>query len=266
MIGRSASFYNAVPPDDERHDARCAVTNGMLKAGFTLKPDNSQVHDADILVTWSPWKGSRREAICKHYRAHNRPIIVMENGWLGQVPVGGVLAETHYQLALDGWNGTGRFPIGGWERWQSWGIRLQFYRNWTVGVDGYALVIGQRGHPLDQRSAPPFWHEKVELPYDEKWIIRRPQGCSIPLAKQLSGAAEVHVWTSNVATHALIGGVPVVRHGPNGMLAELCSIPGQPLVRYDRTPHFANAAWAQWSASELSSGAPFTRLLEMARA
>ena len=50
------------------------------------------------------------------FRLHEgKPVIVMENGWLSpvsQVP--------YWQLARDGWNGTGTFPAGGPDRWRSW--------------------------------------------------------------------------------------------------------------------------------------------------
>lgn len=267
MIGRNASVFNAVPPDDERYAARAAVTAGILRAGFKVLPSSHQALDADILVTWSPWKRSRREAMALHYQRAGRPVIVMENGWLSPLHIPPLAVEPYYQLALEGWNGTGRYVVGDATRWQSWGVRLQDWQPRRLGHDGYALIIGQRGHPFDDRSAPPGWHESLKLDgVDEKWIIRRGRECGVPLAKHLSGAAEVHVWSSNVATQALIDGIPVIQHGPNLMTSELASRPGKPLVEPDRAPVFERLAWAQWEAAEIATGEPFARLMDMAAA
>ena len=178
---------------------------------------------AGALVTWSPWHGSQRQALEHRYRAEGRPVIVMENGWLSpvsQVP--------YWQVARDGWNGTGTFPDGGPARWRSWGLSELPW----VQRTGYALICGQRGHPSDARTALPGWHERLQA--GQLPVVRRPRDATRPLLADMQGAAEVHVWTSNAASVAIMLGIPVVQHGPNLMVSALASRPGAPLYRGDR--------------------------------
>lgn len=255
-------IYVAIPPVAELYPYG-HVCAGLRALGHELLA-NDKWDQGDALVTWSPWERSRRAVIAKHYASARRPVIVMENGWLTPVTVPPIGCEQYFQVALNGWNGTGRYPTSGPNRWESWGITMSGWTNRIAGRNGYALVIGQRGHPFDRRSAPPGWHETLQLPgIEEKFIIRRPRETMVPLAKHLSGAAEVHVWTSNVATHALLDGIPVVQHGPNLMTAALAAKPGEPLVRPDRTTEFRRLAWAQFTMPEIGSGEPFKRLLDM---
>lgn len=253
--------FVGIPPIAELypHSHVCA---GLRALGHEVVGFDQQLN-ADILVTWSPWKRSRREALYCHYSGQGRPVIVMENGWLSPVMVPPIGCEQYFQAALGGWNGTGSYPVGGPGRWESWGLTMSGWTNRQVGRNGYALVIGQRGHPHDARSAPPSWEYNLQLDgVEEKWIMRRPRDYTmVPLAKHLAGAAEVHVWTSNAATHALLDGVPVIQHGPNLMTSELVSRPGQALQRGDRRPVFERLAWGQWTAPEIGSGEPFARLL-----
>lgn len=210
--------------------------------------------DADALVTWSPWKQSYRQTVEAQFVADGRPVIVVENGWLSPVN-----AIPHYQIALGGWNGTGAFEPGPARRWRSWGISPLRWKS-----DGlYALIIGQRGHPCDDRTAAKGWHERVEIDYP--LVIRRGRADQTPLKHHLAKAAEVHVWTSSAATWALLYGVPVVQHGPCLMTSDLCSRPGDVRVFPERTPVFERLAWAQWAADEIETGVPMARLLEGAR-
>ena len=207
--------------------------------------------DADLLVTWSPWNGSRRAALQSSYKAVGKTVVVMENGWLSpmtQLPF--------YQVARDGWNGTGLFPPGDAERWRQWNVTKKPWRRDDTGV---VLIIGQRGHPTDRRTSPPGWEATV-LP-DHPRALRRPRECRHPLADHLAMASQVHVWSSNAASHAIVAGVPVVQHGPNLMVTNLASRPGEPLRRPERAGELQRLSGAQWSAVELESGEPFSRLL-----
>lgn len=237
----------AIPPVDENYPWRAAKA-GLERLGFTVHMGIDLL--ADALVTWSPWHGSRRQALESSYRAAGKPVIVMENGWGS--PIAGV---PYFQAALDGWNGTGRFPAGGPERRASWPAPLL---PWQNNPAGYVLVIGQRGHPCDNRTSPVGWHQTLHF---DGPIIRRPRDATRPLAADLSGAREVHVWTSNAASHAIWAGIPVVQHGPNLMVSALASRPGQPLFRGERTAELDRLAWAQWTSAEISTGEPFARLL-----
>lgn len=245
----------AVPPVDDLYPWLHA-TAGLKKLGFAVF--GGVYVEADVLVTWSPWHGSRRQALEGAYRSAGKPVIVMENGWLAPPPPPSAMEHrpTHFQIACDGWNGTGTFPAGDGSRWARWNVPLQ---PWRTRDDGYALVIGQRGHPTDDRTAVPGWHERLG-PLSRP-IVRRARDAARSLAADLTGASEVHVWTSNAASHAVVAGIPVVHHGPNLMVSALASRPGAPLFRGDRLPELERLAWAQWNAAEIATGEPFARLL-----
>ncbi|MDE2470756.1 MAG: hypothetical protein KGL35_18930, partial [Bradyrhizobium sp.] len=198
---------------------------------------------------WSPWKRSHREYLAKVFSKDGRRVIVVENGWLS--PINGT---DFFQIAEGGWNGTGRFRSGAPDRWHSWYAREMPWRTHP----GYELVIGQRGHPFDDRTARPDWHLRLDL--GDSPVVRRARDTLTPLAADLSGAAACHVWSSNAASHAVLAGVPVVQHGPNLMVGALASRPGEPLYFGPRTHEFERLAWAQWSRSEISSGLPFARM------
>lgn len=232
--------------------------DGLKAWGY--EPVQSHVSlDADILVTWTPWRGSRRAAVADHFARQKKPVIVMENGWLS--PVQG---EPTYQVALDGWNGTGKIatppdPVGGCRRWECFNVPLAPWKASTQ--DPVALVVGQRGMSNDDRNAPLEWHRDLNLPIEEERIIRRPRECMRPLVQDLAVATEVHVWSSNVASWAVVCGIPVVQHGPVLMVSRLASRPGEPLTRPDRTLEMRRLAWAQFTAGEISAGAPFQLLM-----
>lgn len=179
--------------------------------------------------------------------------MVAENGWLS--PIRG---QRFYQLAIGGWNGTGRFPAGGPERWRSWGVELTPWRR-----DGrHVLVIGQRGHPHDNRTMPLGWLDSVAIATDRP-MIRRRRDEPTPLLEQLRGAWCAVTWTSNAAAHALVAGIPVFYAGPNLMCAELAR-PGLDIespVYPEREPVLDRLAWAQWTETELSDGTAWRHLL-----
>jgi hypothetical protein len=237
----------AIPPVDDAYPWR-AVSAGLQRLGMFVMV-GAHV-DCDALVTWSPWNGSRRQALQGRYAADGKPVIVMENGWLS--PISGV---PFWQVARDGWNGTGRFSAGGGARWRSWVLTEQPW----VTREGYALICGQRGHPTDPRTAVPGWHERLQA--GQLPVVRRSRDAMRPLLADLKGASEVHVWTSNAASAAVVLGIPVVQHGPNLMVSAMASRPGEPLYRGDRGPELERLAWAQWSQQELEGGGPFDRLL-----
>lgn len=227
---------------------RKAVRDGLLAAGHELvnTPD-----EAEALVTWSPWAGTSRQVLRGQFEYQGKPVGVIENGWLSPIR-----DEPYYQVALGGWNGTGRFPAGDGSRWASWSIDLA---PWVERPVRRALVIGQRGHPHDDRTCLPGWHKTVDV--DCPLAMRRDPGAPWPLADDFRAASHVHVWTSNAASHAIIAGLPVVQHGPALMVGALASRPGEELVRPDRLPVLEGLAWAQWSAREIAAGEPFARLL-----
>lgn len=245
----------AIPPTLDLYPFK-SVIDGLKAMGCTVTQPHQSL-EADFLVNWSPWVGSRRAAIQKHFADQGKPTIVMENGWL---PV--IHGRRFYQVALNGWNGTGQVLECGPSRWDSWEIQMREWKPPTANP--VVLVIGQRGHPHDSRTAAPDWHQTLpilDVPIDR--VIRRPRETLRPLLQDLAAATECHVWTSNAAVEAIIHGVPVVHHGPNLSVQALTSRVSEPLYRGDRKPEFARLAWSQFSASEIESGHPFRALLAM---
>lgn len=227
-----------------------AVSEGLAACGVEAARDVPPTQGFDLLVTWSPWEGSHRADLARAFTAQGKPVWVMENGFLS--PING---EPYYQLALNGWNGTGQFPAGDGSRWASWGLALA---PWAERPRR-ALVAGQRGLPGDARTCAPGWERTVDV--DCPQALRRPRDTPWPLADDLAVVDRCHVWTSNAATDAIMAGVPVIQHGPNLMVSELASRPGEPLRRPDRLPVLERLAWSQWNRAELASGEPFRRLL-----
>src|SRR5665213_968319 len=80
-----------------------AITRGLEALGWEAA-DHQQ---ADVLLTWSTWKGTTREAMADQFRARGAKVVVFENGWLSPIR-----DQRYFQIALDGWNGTGTFPPG----------------------------------------------------------------------------------------------------------------------------------------------------------
>ena len=228
-----------------------AVADGAKRLGWQIADG---VAGADALITWSPWAGSHRASIFERFAG--RPRLVMENGWLS--PIGG---ERYFQLAHGAWNDpTATFFHGDGSRWAKWGVPLWPWRG--RGADRVALVVGQRGHPTDPRTAKRDWHEHVQI--DLSWdVIRRGRGDLTPFGEQLAAADRVVVWTSNAASHAVVHGVPVHYCGPTLMVEELARA-GLDLddpVRPEREPVLERLAWAQWNEAELAGGEPLLRLL-----
>lgn len=231
-----------------------AITEGLQQIGYSPTREVVGLHSPDhnfgLMVTWSPWVGSYRKQIADGFAKAGKPVIVIENGWLS--PIDGV---PYYQVALGGWNGTGSYPVGDGSRWASWGLKPA---PWRRGGH-FALVIGQKGHPADERTAKPGWERAMRL--RRRSVVRRSPLDPTPLVGALEGAACCHVWSSNAASWAIMAGVPVIQHGPNLMVSDMASMLGERRWRGDRLPVLERLAWAQWSQSEIATGEPFRRLL-----
>jgi hypothetical protein len=233
-------------PRDDRYPWR-EVDAGVRAAGLRPVVESGW----DVLVTWSPWVRSPRERLAKQ----SRVVVVLENGWL--TPIEG---ERYYQVQLNSWNrGRGaRFVGGGPERWASWGVPL---RPWRARLNAPYMVLGQTGHPYDNRSATPGWANEILDYYAPHGAFLRPKGSGTPLLEDIERAGAAVTWTSNAASWCLVHGLPVVAYSEALMTRELAIAPGEPWVPGDRESVFSALAWAQWNKEELASGEPFRRLL-----
>lgn len=236
-----------------------AIEAGISACGYGTRVHSFDPSTVDVLITWSPWNGSRRQAYQEVCDARGVPVIVVENGWLDPMPMNCPMAgQRMYQVAVGGWNGTGLFLRGGGpQRWDGWQVPIHPWKADASG--GYRLVIGQRGGPDDLRTAPPDWEDVSHWSGCAR--VRPKTAPERSLDADLSGASECHVWTSNAATRALLAGIPVIQHGPNLMTSELASKPGEDRVYGDRLAVFRKLAWGQWTVAELGTPEPWKRAL-----
>lgn len=234
----------------------CIAGCGRIGPTSTELPDRFQPDDT--LIVWSPFRGSKRWQAYKAAKAAGSRVVVMERGWLSPLQ-----DAAYFQVALDGWNGAGRFQPGGAERWRSWGVPL---RDWRREGE-HVLVIGDNrpNDSRDPRRTPIGWAESVRFDSPRPVARRLTRNRRVPLQVQFENAWCTVVWTSTVAVKSILAGIPVFYCGPNLVGAELAK-PGidieHPLMP-EREPVLERIAWSQWSTAELASGEPFARLFDL---
>jgi hypothetical protein len=254
---------------------RHAVLEGVKACGFRLETDSSP---ADILITWTPWQGSPREAETRRHRI----VMVMENGWWSPLA-----RKAYYQLALNGFNGQGtvhpdyRSGQDGWpteSRSLPWlgAHEKDIVRPVLVWDRGPWLVVGQRGSNSDYRAMPNWWPEKAAarlLATSGHRALIHQKGSGEPAHEILERTRPraVVTWSSNFASWALWYGVPVFYCGPSLMVQGIArrwheELPAPEPYEVGSSAVealFKTLAWAQWNEDELSSGLPFKQLLNM---
>ena len=104
--------------------------------------------DADAALIWSVlWFGKMgaNKAVWDHYRARNKPVIVIE--------VGGLIRNETWKLGINGINRDADFAVEPYmpgDRVKKFGIVLQ---PWQQGGE-YILICGQHGHSEQWRNMP----------------------------------------------------------------------------------------------------------------
>ncbi len=244
---------------DGRHEA---IERGFAKAGYTVRramPD--AVSPSDVLVSWNAY--GNNEAVGSAVGRH----VVAEEAYIREI--GG---ERYFALGLNGHNGCGVHPIDGSERWEHWKIPIAPWRK----TGAHILVCGQRGFGYNAMAMPDDWPDRVLTEIRARtdrpvWFRPHPKrrrrlpsagydrilDFREPLARHLKDCWAVVVWTSNVATEALLAGVPVFFCGPN--IVTHCAaeqgLEGLERPAYpDRLLAFTRLAWSQYSLSEIESG------------
>ncbi len=244
------------------HYRRDAFEAGVKRLGFAPKfalpvaPNGK-----DILITWNRCGPSDR--VAKEFQRRGLPVIVAENGYLG-VEMGAVPGQRWYALALDQHNGAGRWPVGGPERWASWGIELLPWR--TEGSE--VVVLPQRGIGPPGVAMPLTWLRTGQ----KLGRMRRHPGDkeAVPLKADLKRARAVVTWGSGAAIKALTWGIPVFHGFPRWIgapAARRIEFMDRGPVRDDaaRLAMFERLSWAQANLSEIASGDALARLLELHR-
>jgi len=104
--------------------------------------------DADAALIWSVlWYGKMgaNKAVWDHYRARNKPVIVIE--------VGGLIRNTTWKLGINGINRDADFAVDAYmpgDRVKKFGIVLQPWKQ-----DGeYVIICGQHGYSEQWRGMP----------------------------------------------------------------------------------------------------------------
>lgn len=201
-------------------------------------------------------------------------VLVAENGYLGaggstpkfDVYKKGPEAHDVYALGLGFHNDSERMgPERGGERWASLGIELRPWRERGTHV----LVCANRSFGVAERIMHPDWAERcarrLSKETSRRVVIRKHPGNDAPrrpLSDDLVGAWAVFVWSSSVAVHSLVAGVPTFIeasfHSVKGASARgRVDAPECP----DRLPNFERMAWGQWRLDEVERGDPFRHLL-----
>lgn len=199
---------------------------------------------SDVFVTWNRIGDSDR--VARLFEQAGRPVLVAENAAWGNAFAG----QQWYTLALGHHNLSGRFPIGGSERWDALGVTLAPWR-----ISGETVILPQRGIGARPVAMPYGWGSDLD------GRVRRHPGRNkaVPLEEDLAAAGRVITWGSGAAIKALIMGIPVESHLPNWIGEQDNTYSG-------RLAMFRRLAWAQWTIDEIRAGVPFRRLLEWTEA
>lgn len=254
-------------------ERRFAFIDGFKRLGFQVQfgspPPTQPLKPEDVVVVWNMTARSHQAIYAA--QAAGAALIVAENGYFGQDADG---CQT-YALALDGHNGSGRWPSGGRERLEALNVPFKPLKPY---VRDRILIADQRGIGSQLMRSPhnfghltASWLERrgfrTELrPHPGRHAPRRP------LADDLAQTDAVVVWSSNVATQALIEGLPtyfcaphIVSEGASRKVSVAHPEPTGVCSEEQRDAAFVRMAWAQWFLNEIAAGEAFKRLLDLHR-
>lgn len=225
--------------------------DGFLKLGYAV---NHKPVMADILVTWNRYRGDGQ--LADKYEAEGKKVIVAENAYISPDSAN----RKYTALSKHGHNGSGWTPYEGPERWNKMEIELMPWRN-----DGeWILLCGQRGLGAPGMAMPQNFmsgtRDMLEKTTGRHVELRDPPartGGQRPLKELWSKLHAVVVYTSNMATVALINGVPAFYMGPHHIMEGAAfhgieNIEGN--IWTDREAAFRRLAWGQWTREEITTG------------
>ena len=225
--------------------------DGFEKLGYAV---NSKPVMSDVLVIWNRYREGGE--LADKYAMEMNKVIVAENAYISPDSAG----RKYTALSLDGHNGSGWTPYEGPERWTRMEIDLHSWRK----EGSWILVCGQRGLGAPGMAMPKTFmgeiREMLQKTTGRHIEMRDPPALhqnQRPLKELWPLLGAVVVWTSNMATIALINGVPAFYMGPHhimdgGAIHGVDEIlkPTYP----DREAAFRRLAWAQWTREEIVSG------------
>ena len=259
------------------------LKQGMRRLGLS-EIGEEYLRPCDILITWTPWAGSRRERAMLAHQARKGRVLVGENGYFS--PDG----ARRWTLGINGTNGRGQhLPADGdRQRRDALGLPLS---PWSGGGD-YVLVLGQRGVKTNTPaiSHGPEWPDQIvgdiaRLAPDVPIRFRpHPGRCEAfprtqearervrvtdprePLADALAGARLAVGYCTTALVEAAWRGVPCVYTARQAIVAPvadsdlthaLAYVPRRP----DRESWADRIASWQWTDDELASGEPMRALI-----
>ena len=248
---------------------RDAIVKGLAKAGWKViigtPPTELRQRSNDLIVVWA--RNRRSDPLCRIFEMAGGRTLVCEEAQIKA----GANGEKLFTLCLDDHHGGGNWPVGGPERWASFGIDLAPW----AGFAGRVVVREQRGIGSKRLASPPEWHLKIakhlqgvgyeaEIRRHPK-IMKRQRVKQAPLEKQVAGARALVTWSSSDAVGAVIAGCPTVVCGPATFLSgcvgrHLDDLKDPPIG--DRLPALERLAWCQWTMEEMRRGEPFKRFME----
>lgn len=225
------------------HYRREAFQSGLEACGyevhFTL---TEHPGPRDVLLIWNRY--GQNDRVAQVFERKGLPVLVAENALWGNDFCG----DRWYSLSYNVHN-TGRFPVGGPERWDALNATPI---EWRTGPE--TLILPQRGIGPEGVAMPHGWAQKVQKETGGR--IRPHPGTNTcrSLQEDLECAGKVITWGSGAAIKALLWGVPV-RSDLTGWVGE------QDNTDAGRLAMFRKLAWGQWRLSEISSGEAFRRYL-----
>ncbi len=251
---------------------RQAFVAGLKAVGYeVLQRGPDRARAGDVLVQWNRYGGNHE--IASRFEREGGRVFVAENGYLG---AGGTSPKFdvhpagpqpgHYYALSEGWhNGRGRSPVGGPERFEALGVELKPWR-----TDGeHVLVCPNRSFGVGDQVMRADWAtrcaERLRKATRRPVRVRGHPGNDAPkrpVSEDLRGAWAAVVWSSSVAVHALLEGIPTFIEAPYQIMkGAAASGPVDNPVLPDRLPHFVRMAWAQWRLDEIERGDAFKALL-----
>lgn len=248
-----------------------AFCEGLRRCGYTVVAEQPvRPLDADdVLVVWNLL--SRGRAAAELARPARAAVLVAENGYYGADAQG----RQTYALALDAHCGAGRWFVGGYERLDALDIPFRPLQTGGASGSGRVLVADQRGIGSPKMASPAGFGERTAA-------LLRGRGYEVevrphpgkdkqpaPLQAALDAAEAVVVWSSNVATHALVAGKPTYYCAPSIVTqgAALRFPAGfgcfeDRITEHDRREAFRRLSWAQWFVDEIAGGEAFKTLID----
>ena len=237
--------------------------------------------DADAALIWSVlWYGkmSANKSVWDHYRAQNKPVIVIE--------VGGLIRNTTWKLGINGINRDADFAVDTYmpdDRLQKFGIVLQPWQQ----EGEYVLICGQHGHSEQWREMPdmdayyrntiteirkftdkpivvrshPRYRESLHWACDKQWYTEQDVTWNIPKHVQQTydsfDLEHMLKHTQFTVSHSSNAGITSVIHGVPAIVSEhslaydVGTSMGGWLSKPDRHNWLNRMTYTEWFADEI---------------